>query len=185
LIKKILLSLASLFLFYQAWEIILGWSKIQNVPFGIAMLWAFLTNLFVLGAFAFAGFAWPSERLLPEVYYFVKSPKKLLRINKSIGVPFFQNFLLLTFWRSKKKQKEYFDGTKSGIGNWINESKKAEFGHLIPFIILTTLSIWSVYLGNYLLAVLTQLLNVLANLYPVLLQRTHRARIQRVFNRMK
>lgn len=184
MIKRLLLSFASLFLFYRSWDLIFSWSAIQNEPLAITLIWAFLANLFVLGAFALAGFAWPTERLLPEGYFRVKHPKKLLRFNKSIGVPFFQMLLLASFWRSKKKQKEYFDGTKSGIGNWIKESKKAEFGHLIPLIILSIVSIWSLFSGNYLLAFFTQTLNILANFYPVLLQRSHRARIQRIFDRM-
>jgi len=62
---------------------------------------AFLANLFVLGAFAFAGFAWPLDHLIPEGFYLVRQPKRLLRINKSIGVPFFQKLLLSSFWKNK------------------------------------------------------------------------------------
>lgn len=144
-----------------------------------------MANLFILGAFAFAGFAWPTHRLLADKYYRIQSPKTLQDLSKKVGVPLFQKFLLATVWRSKKQQKNYFDGTKAGIKNWIIESKKSEFGHLIPFLILTGLSIWSVFSGNIQLALLSQFMNVFANLYPVLLQRTHRARIQRVFDRMK
>jgi hypothetical protein len=174
-----------LFLFYQSWRLITSWGTIQDESFDVGIFLAFLANLFVLGAFAFGGFAWPTERFLPERYYLVKQPKILLSISKFIGVPIFQKLLLATFWRNEKKQKEYFDGTKSGIAKWIIESKKAEFGHLIPLIILSALSIWSIFLGNYLLASFTQLFNIIANLYPVLLQRSHRARIQRIFDRMK
>lgn len=185
MIKKILLSIASLFLFYRSWDLILGWGKINIDSFGITMIWAFLANLFILGAFAFAGFAWPTYRLLTVKYYRIKSPKTLQNLSEKVGVPLFQKFLLATFWRDKKQRKNYFDGTKTGIKNWLIESKKSEFGHLIPFLILTGLSIWSVFSGNIQLAFLTQFMNVFANLYPVLLQRTHRARIQKFSERMK
>ena len=184
MIKKFLLTIASLFLFYRSGDLISGWDGINADSFGISVTWAFLANLFILGAFAFAGFAWPSYRLLPEKYYEVKFPKTGQKIANKLGVLFFQKFLLATFWRDKKQQKKYFDGTRKGIKNWVIESKKAEFGHLIPFIILTFLSIWSIFLGNFLMALLTQLMNVFANFYPILLQRTHRARIKKISDRI-
>lgn len=185
MIKKFLLSIASLFLFYRSWELILSWDKVNPDTIGISLVLAFLANLFILGAFAFLGFAWPTYRLLPEKFYRVKSPETLSRISKKIGVPFFQKFLLATFWRNTNQRKNYFDGTKSGIRKWDIESRKSEFGHLIPFLILTSLSLWSIFSGNYLLALFTQLLNIFANFYPVLLQRSHRLRIQRFSDRMR
>lgn len=181
--KKALLSIASLFLGYQSWQLIYGWENTLELKTGESILIAFLANLFILGAFALAGFAWPTYRILPNRYYHVKNPEKLLLISKNLKVSTYQKFLLSTFWKDKNKQNRYFDGSRSGISNWIKESMSAEFGHLIPFVILTLLAIWGLIGGNCILAFSILILNILANFYPLLLQRTHRARIQLLRNR--
>ncbi len=158
----------------------MDWDKIQSVNNLEVFIFTFLANIFVLGSFALIGFAWPTYRLLPEYYYQISNPKKLLSITKKLGVIIFQIFLLQTFWKNKKQQKDYFNGTKSGIIHFINESKRSEFGHLLPFLILLILSFWSLYLGFWKMALVNFFLNILANFYPILLQRRHRARIYRV-----
>jgi hypothetical protein len=148
------------------------------------LIFSFIANLFILGSFALAGFAWPTYNLLPDKYYRIKFPIQLLKFGKIIGVPLFQKFLLLTAWRDKKMQKKYFDGTKTGIRHWVKESKSSEFGHLIPFLILLGLSIWSLLLGFWKMALINLVLNILANFYPVMLQRMHRARINKIIDRI-
>jgi len=185
ILKKTFLSLGSAFLFYRSYELIINWEQAQTETNLELFLYSFLANLFILGAFALAGFAWPTFKLLPERYYQIKTPKKILSFTKKIGVPIYQKFLLETFWKSKKKQKQYFDGTKSGISNWIKESKSSEFGHLIPFLLLLGLSIWSLFLGYWKMGLVNLILNILANFYPVFLQRSHRARISRISDRIR
>lgn len=182
--KKIFLSLGSIFLFYRSYELIVNWEKLQGSNTAEALLFSILANLFILGSFALAGFAWPTYKLLPSKYYEVLFPKQLLKFSELIGVPLFQKFLLLTFWRDKNHRKRYFDGTKTGIRNWIKESKSSEIGHLFPFIILLVLSIWSFFLGFWKIALINFALNIFANFYPVVLQRMHRARIKKIIDRI-
>lgn len=179
-----LLSSGSIFLLYQSFRLLIDWPKIQSYNTIEVLIYCFLANLFILGAFAFAGFAWPTYKFLPDSYYQIKQPCKLLRFANNIGVPIFQNLLLLTFWRDKKQRKRYFDGTRTGIKNWIKESKSSEFGHLIPSLILLGLSIWSLLLGFWKMALVNFVLNSSANFYPVLLQRMHRARINKIIDRL-
>ena len=185
ILSKFLLSFGSIFLIFRSYELIMDWEKVQSHETLEAFIFSFLINLFILGAFAFAGFAWPTYRLLPDSYYQIKSPNQLISLSKKIGIGLFQKFLLLTFWRNKDQQKRYFNGTKSGIFHWVKESKISEFGHLIPFFILLVLSIWSLLLGFWKMALINLVLNILANLYPVLLQRTHRARLSPILKRLK
>ncbi|WP_296704557.1 hypothetical protein [Algoriphagus sp.] len=184
ILKKIFLSLGSIFLFYRSYELIINWEKIQSTTNAEILIFSILANLFILGSFALVGFAWPTYTLLPEKYYKIRDPRQLLKFGKKIGVPLFQKFLLLTFWRDQNQRKRYFDGTKSGIRNWIKESKSSEFGHLIPFIILLGLSIWSLLLGFWKIALVNFVLNSVANFYPIVLQRMHRARINKIIARI-
>ncbi|WP_040302416.1 glycosyl-4,4'-diaponeurosporenoate acyltransferase CrtO family protein [Algoriphagus machipongonensis] len=183
--KKILLTLGSVFLGYRSYELITSWGNMPLEPLFSKFIMAFLANLFILGVFAFLGFAWPTFKLLPDRYYQINNPKNLLSFTKRIGVPVFQKFLLLTFWRNKAKQKSYFNGSKTGIKNFIIELKRSEIGHLIPFILINLLFIWSLILKDFWTAFFLQSLNIIGNFYPIMLQRAHRARTQRLEKLLK
>ena len=182
--SKILLSLGCAFLFYLSKDILLQWSIFQTDSTGQVILYCLIANIIILGAFAFVGFAWPTYKLLPEGYYKISKPDRFQEMGRKIGLTLFQKFLLLTFWKDKKQRKRYFDGSRSGIKHWVIESKRSEFGHLIPFAIITGLSIWSLVLGFWIMVFVNMLLNIFINLYPVLLQRMHRARLSRIIDRL-
>ena len=178
--KKILLTIGSAFLAFRFYELILSWGLLPTESLFSKFFLSFLANLFILGAFALAGFAWPTFRLLPEKYYQISQPNVFLSFSKSIGVPVFQQFLLFTFWRKKAMQTSFFNGTKAGIRAFIIESKRSEFGHLIPFIMISILFIWSSIQKDFWTAFYLQTLNIIGNFYPIMLQRSHRARTQRL-----
>lgn len=97
---------------------------------------------------------------------------------KTLRVDVFRNLLLATLWRNQQQRKNYFDGTKEGIAALEENSKKSEFGHLIPFVLLNVLGIYLLVIGNIKLGVFCVFWNFVGNLYPILLQRHHRMRIQ-------
>ena len=134
--------------------------------------------MFITGIFAFTGFALPTENLLPDSCYVVSRSRQLKQVFRVFKVEWFREFLLATVWRSKAQQKLFFDGTKEGIANFERQSKKSEFGHLIPFVIIICVSIYCFSIGFVRLGILIMLFNILGNLYPVILQRHHRMRIQ-------
>lgn len=183
MVKKLLLSIASVFLIVQSHKLVWLIPQMKFDSMWFTLLIAWLINLFITGVFAFTGFAFPTQRLLPQSYYFVKNPKRLKKMYRWLRVDMFRNALLATVWRNKKQRKGFFNGRKDGIRNLEIQSKKAEFGHLIPFLILAVLSIYFMTLGEVCLGVLTLFINLLGNGYPILLQRHHRLRIQRLRKR--
>ncbi|MEL7247076.1 MAG: hypothetical protein AAFO03_01615 [Bacteroidota bacterium] len=176
--KKLLLSLASLFLIWQSYKVLLLIPRLELESWGLVIFMAWVISLFITGIFAFSGFAWPTQNLMPEAYYRIYHPKRLKRIGKAMNIEFFRKMLLATLWKSKERQKEYFDGTKEGLANLEVQSKKSEFGHLLPFVLITILSIYWLFTGLVKIGVATFLINIIGNLYPVILQRNHRMRIQ-------
>ncbi|WP_394804428.1 glycosyl-4,4'-diaponeurosporenoate acyltransferase CrtO family protein [Portibacter lacus] len=60
-----------------------------------------------------------------------------------------------------------------------------EFGHLIPFLLICLISIYLLVIGLIKLAVFTLLINIVGNLYPIILQRHHRMRIEKIRKRQK
>lgn len=181
-IKKILFPVFSLFLLYQTIEIIK-----QVLHFGAntfsfreILFIAFLLVLYITGIFAFPGFAYPTNQILPSNYYKIKKPEQLKRLYRLIGVNYFRVFLLVLFWRHKKNARKYFDGTRNGLQNFIYQSKQSEFGHFGAFIIICLVCIFLLAFAHLRLLVFITLLNIIANLYPVILQRYHRIRIEKL-----
>lgn len=140
-------------------------------------------NLVATGMFAFVGFSFPTSRLLPNSYYHVKNKNLNDQIYYFLGVHFFRKFLLLTFWKSKTKMKSFFNGTKSGLEAFMFSSKQAEFGHLGAFVFIQVYGVLMSLKGNVLLVFSLTIINVIFNLYPILLQRKHRIRIQKILSK--
>lgn len=184
MIKKILLTIASIFLVLQSYSLITTIPNIEIESIPIQFFIAWILNVFITGVFAFLGFAYPTQRLLSNAYYQIHNSKRLKSVYKFLRIDLFRRFLLATFWKSKDMRKKFFDGKKSGLENLIRQSKKSEFGHLLPLIILTGLSIYFLTIKMFLLSFFIMLWNVLGNLLPIILQRHHRMRIQ-IINKRK
>ena len=184
MLKKILLCLFSLFLIWQSHIQITGSLQHPVQSLWATVLVAFIINLYVTGAVAFPSFAFPIERLFPDSYYKVTNSKRLKNVFKLMHVEGFRSFLLATFWRNKDQRNSFFDGTKAGIVNLERRSMNSEFGHLIALIVLVVISVLFLIKGQVGLALLITLINVLGNLYPIILQRHHRMRVSIMKRRM-
>ncbi|MDO6597486.1 hypothetical protein Q4512_11215 [Oceanihabitans sp. 2_MG-2023] len=146
---------------------------------------AFLITLFVTGIFAFIGFVFPTHRILPNRYYRLKNVKALTTISNILGVKYFKYLLLIAFWGTKKNKTKYFNGTKKGLTNFVYQTKQSEFGHFAALVILLILSIGLLLQGYLLLVSIITIINIIGNFYPILLQRQHRIRVDRIRNSFK
>lgn len=170
----------SLFLTWQSYGIVAGLFAVQPGHWALTLFLAWVVNMMVTGIFAFAGFALPTQRLLPDRYYRIRRPRLLQRIHRALGVEWFRRTLLATLWRNADRRAQYFDGSPDGIAHLDVETRKSEFGHLVPLLILSIISIGFLLDGSVRLGLMTLGFNLMGNLYPVLLQRHHRLRIQRL-----
>ncbi len=170
----------AVFLLFQSVKICELHFKYNEFPIWWEIAAGLLFNIFVTGVFAFAVFALPVERLLPSDYYRIEDGKRLINFSKKIGIESFRRFLLATVWQNKEKQKGYFDGSLAGLQHFIINTKKSEFGHLLPFVILTGISVVLIFYTKFLTAFVTFLINIIFNFYPIILQRQHRVRTQRL-----
>ena len=179
-LKKILFPLFSIFLLYQCYSIL----SIDFGDYSLSKFWqfvlAFLFNLFLTGVFAFTGFVFPTSKLLPENFYKIHNPQLLKKWYTILKVNYFRKLLLLFFWGSPKNRKKYFKGTKTDIDCLTYQSKQSEFGHFIPFVLSFFLSFHFLNKGLAFAFSMSILVNIIANLYPVILQRHHRMRINRI-----
>lgn len=178
--KRVFYVLFALFLAFQSYGLCEWLFSARPTSWQWSIILAFLLNLFVTGVFAFLVFALPTERLLPDSYYHIKRPKKLQTFGKIIGIEGFRRFLLATVWKNKEKQKGFFDGTTDGLDNFETNTKKSDFGHMIPFIILNVIIVLLSFYGKWITALTTLIINIVFNFYPIILQRLHRIRIERM-----
>jgi hypothetical protein len=184
MIKKILLTAASIFLIWQSYNLITQIHHVATDNWGVIIFVGWVLNMFITGIFAFAVFAYPAQRLLPQSYYKIKRPERLKKWFQILKVEVFRRFLLATFWRNKAQQKRYFNGKKEGLNNLIMQAESSEFGHILPFLLLGFLTVYLITIGLWKLAIATFLFNIIGNFYPVLLQRHHRMRIERILKRL-
>jgi hypothetical protein len=180
-LKKILFTLMSVFLIYRSYDMIghLILNPAENST-SESLVLALLINLFITGIFAFPGFVYQTSKIFPSKYYLVHNEKQLSIVYKILKVDVFRKALLFLFWGHKKNSKKYFDGTRTGLDNFIYQSKQSEFGHLNAFVLITLISIILLFKEYYLIVVFTIFINAIGNLYPVILQRYHRFRIQKI-----
>jgi hypothetical protein len=101
-----------------------------------------------------------------------------------MGVQYFKYLLILFFWGRKKNRKKYFDGSKKGFENLIFQSKQSEIGHLGAFVSIFIVSVLLLLKGYLLLVLFMTIINVIGNVYPILLQRHHRARVGRILKKL-
>ena len=182
--KKILFSLFSVFLCYQSYGLvsqIVHSTPTDFEPIEIAIL-AFLLNLFITGIFAFVGFVFPTNKLLGASYYRIKNPSFLKRVYGLMQVEIFRKLLLFFFWGRGKNRAKYFNGTRQGLANFIYQSKQSEFGHLFALVAIGAVSLVLLIFSHYQMAIIATVINVIGNLYPVILQRHHRIRIDKILN---
>jgi hypothetical protein len=184
MIKRIGFTILSLILAYNTYKLVTVFTKITPDKFSfLAIIISAITfNLLVTGMVAFLGFVYETSKLLPNSYYLIRNHERLNLCYNIFGVKFFRKLLLITFYR-KEDNKKYFNGTKSGILLFKYNTKQSEFGHLIAFLFVLSLSLMLLYYGHLLVFLWIQPINIVMNFYPVILQRKHRMQIERVMNR--
>jgi hypothetical protein len=180
--KKALLLLAAVFLFFQTAGLYktIAAAAPGTWEGGLAWLMAAALNLFATGIWAMAGFALPTSRLLPQSYYAVHHPERLKKWFRWLGVSFFQKALLRTFWGKENNRKRYFNGNRGGIEHFVFQTKQSEFGHLGAFFTILVFSALFITQQHWQLAGFTTMINLVFNLYPIILQRHHRLNVQRI-----
>lgn len=182
--KKFFFPLIAIFLAYRSYEILktLWFVEPSALNLSIKILLSVLINLFITGIFAFIGFAYATNRLLPKEYYHIKNPKLIIKLSKLLKIKYFKKFLLFVFWGNKKNRQKYFDGTKSGLENFDYQTRQSEFGHLAALVIIQIAVLLILIKEHFAAAIFTTILNIISNFYPVLLQRNHRIQIARIRN---
>lgn len=185
MLKKILFPLFSLFLAYRTVALLnnLSKSSASDLVLSESLIVGGLLALFITGIFAFVGFAYPSNRILPNSYYRIQNPSRLRQVYRVLRVDLFKRFLLFMFWGKEDNRKRYFNGRSDGIAQFIYQTKQSEFGHAGAFLVILLVTLYLFFRGFWAMGVCLLILNLIGNFYPVVLQRHHRMRVEELKTR--
>jgi hypothetical protein len=119
---------------------------------------------------------------LASTYYHEKEWEQKGRIYELIGINYFRKLLVLIGWEKVIRKSNPIEKSTTTLVNLHHQTKKSEFGHLIIWYIVLCFTVVVAFQFGVLKSIWLLILNILLNLYPVLLQRYNRPRIQRAIN---
>jgi hypothetical protein len=119
---------------------------------------------------------------LASAYYNEKKWEKKGKIYELIGINIFRKLLVLSGWEKLNRKSNPIEKSTAALVNLHYQTKKSEFGHLIIWYIVLGFTLFVAFQFGVLSSIWLFVLNILLNLYPILLQRYNRPRIQRAIN---
>lgn len=116
---------------------------------------------------------------LTSSYYDEKPWEQRGKIYEYIGINIFRKLLVLVGWEKVIRKSHPIEKNTQALINLHDQTKKSELGHLIIWFIVLGFNVFVAFKFGAQKASWLLILNVLLNLYPVLLQRYNRPRIER------
>ncbi|WP_185996033.1 glycosyl-4,4'-diaponeurosporenoate acyltransferase CrtO family protein [Nocardioides campestrisoli] len=151
---------------------------------GVAAAWVFLGRT----GFAFAWvthfilMAWVSSVVGPRVripdHRWLRVGRWEARLYPALGVRLFGKLLDLIGWNRVIARARGFSGTREGLKELDQHTRRSEVGHSICLAVATAVACGVLETGEWRSAAWLLALGLPLHLYPVLLQRLLRARIQ-------
>lgn len=143
---------------------------------GFAFAWA-LNFLLMACVFAF------TESLnspLNSFYYDEKQWEKNGQIYEHLGINVFRKMLVWTGWEKLNRKSNPVKKSTTSLIKLHHQTKKSELGHLIILFLVIGFNVFVAFKFGILKSLWLLILNILLNLYPILLQRYNRPRLERI-----
>ena len=122
---------------------------------------------------------------LTSTYYNEKMWERRGKIYEYAGVNFFRKLLVWTGWEKLNKKSNPIEKNTQALMHLYYQTKKSELGHIIILVIVLGFNMFVAFKFGVLKSLWLLILNILLNLYPILLQRYNRPRIERAINLSK
>lgn len=161
----------------------------------LSLLICFYTGKF-LGFTSFS-FAWILNFVLMACYTFIDSlfnwkyefsyfdSQRFERggaVYNYFGVKFYRKLLVLTGWEKLRMKENKMRNSRSSLEHAEYKSRSSEAGHTVIFLIV---SLATLFVANsFPEALWLIILNLLLNVYPILVQRYNRPRYRRILRKM-
>ena len=118
-------------------------------------------------------------------YYREKTWEKKGKIYENFGINLFRKLLVLIGWEKMNKKANPVENNLQALTHLEYRTKQSELGHIIVFFIVLAFTIYVAITFGIKESLSLIILNILLNVYPVLLQRYNRPRLQRAINLSK
>ncbi len=112
-------------------------------------------------------------------YYKTKDWENKGKIYENFGINIFRKLLVLVGWEKLNKKSNPVKNDFEALVFLEYRTKQSEFGHLIIFFIVLGFNIYVALKFTFAESLWLLFLNVILNVYPILLQRYNRPRLQR------
>jgi len=106
-----------------------------------------------------------------------------LRLYRRLGVFAFMRLLRKIGWTAAIRDRKVFDGTRRTIASYEQATRHGENAHAWLFAIVLAPIAWAIARGWWDAALWIGSMNVAFHLYPIMLQRTQRARLVALLRR--
>jgi Glycosyl-4,4'-diaponeurosporenoate acyltransferase len=151
-----------------------GWSERLIAGFGLGMV---LAAAWLLMRWAL----WALNRTRPALRgrWFRVAPWEP-KVYRALGVYQYQTLLRVSGWERFRSEAQGFDGSRASLPRYERSTREAEASHGVLALLCTVLILCAWRLHARDTATWLLLTSVFCHFYPVLLQRTLRARLQRL-----
>ena len=112
-------------------------------------------------------------------YYLEKTWEKKGKIYEAFGINWFIKLLVILGWEKLNKKANPVEKNLQALVHLEYRTKQSELGHIIIFFIVLAFTIYVAITFGIKESLSLFILNILLNVYPVLLQRYNRPRLQR------
>ncbi len=114
-----------------------------------------------------------------SAYYVEKIWEKKGKIYEAFGINLFRKFLVIIGWEKLNKKANPVEKNLQALEHLEYRTKQSELGHVIIFFIVLAFTIYVAITFGIKESLSLIILNIILNVYPVLLQRYNRPRLQR------
>jgi hypothetical protein len=143
-------------------------------------LFAWMLNLVLMMCVFFFTESLKAE--LSSDYYSEKAWEKKGRTYEMLGINIFRKILVLVGWEKLNKRENPVAKNSEALIHLEYRTKQSELGHLIIFFIVLAFTIYVAITISIQESLWLFLLNLLLNVYPILLQRYNRPRLKRAIS---
>lgn len=113
---------------------------------------------------------------------FEVGPREVL-LYRRLGVVGFMRFLQRIGWTAAMRNSKVFDGTRASLATYERATREGENAHGIIFCVVLAPIAWALLQGWWDAVFWLGSMSILFHVYPVMLQRTQRARLQALMAR--
>ncbi|RTY92419.1 hypothetical protein [Flavobacterium sp. GT3R68] len=117
-----------------------------------------------------------------STYYNEKKWEKKGKIYESLGVNIFRKLLVLIGWEKINKKNNPVKKSLEALIHLEYVTKQSELGHLIIFFIVIPFTVFVTVKYGIVESLWLLILNLVLNIYPIILQRYNRPRLKKAIN---